>query len=378
MREMWNGFGDQLRRSFAERRYVILLFLLLGASWICMDVYRDLVVKDAPVAVLDFDNSSISRIILTHLSTARELRLVTPAPNSVEDAQDKLIRGELAAVVVIPSNLSSDLKKGRRASVLAAIDMSNILVGRNAYKAIRTIVATIGGGAQLTLVRKLGERKERVSAVVAPIVIDANFTFNPARNYVIYLIPGLLMFFLHVYVLILAASPYLVGEGRAAFGRRFGQAIGVWLVGLFLGWIFFYGLMRYVSIIPMASIGVVTLHLAIFLALDILLVATAMALIPNRLSALQAAILLGMLSLMFSGITWPTDMFPRWIAAVATVIPFTPFAKSFQMFLHYPVTLGETVGLLQGYAWQAIGFIGLTLGAVFVRGAWRRRKEAAA
>ena len=361
MRELLEGFKDQLNRIFREKRYIILLVLFIMACWICMDVYRDMVVKDIPVAVLDFDNSTISRTIITHLSVAREIKLVKPEIYSVEDARHLLTTGELAAVVVMPSSLSVNLKKGRRSKVLVAIDMSNILLGKNAYKAIRSVVGMVAGGAQVTMVRKLGERKERTSAVVAPIGIDANYTFNPARNYVIYLIPGLLMFLLHVYIVIMAASPYVTEHPTLTKFRRTGQLFAVWLVGMLFGFFLFYVLMRYVAIVPPSSFGTVAFHLGAFLVLDILMVTFIMNLLPNRLQALQTVLLLAMLSMMFSGITWPTDMFPQWIAVIAQIIPFTPFAKAFQMFLHYPVALEETAHLIQWYFWQAVGYGGLLL-----------------
>jgi ABC-type multidrug transport system permease subunit len=57
--------------------------------------------------------------------------------------------------------------------------------------------------------------------------------------------------------------------------------------------------------------------------------------------SMDLSVLLAMLSLTFSGITWPTDMFPGWIAAVSYAMPFRPFAQAFQIFIHGSVVLED-------------------------------------
>jgi ABC-2 type transport system permease protein len=84
-------------------------------------------------------------------------------------------------------------------------------------------------------------------------------------------------------------------------------------------------------------------------------------LIHTPFLVVEVVLVFGMLSLMFSGVTWPTDMFPKPLALVAYYNPFTPFAQAFQIFLHFPVTLKELSRTFVQFSHQALFFSALLL-----------------
>ena len=358
---------DQVVRVATTPRHLIMLVLLLGSSWITLDVYRDCVVKDLPVAVVDLDNSKISRTIREFLGAERDLSVdAGEGPASADEAQEALEQGRVKAVITIPEGLSRDVKRGRRAQVLLTVDGSNVLVGKNVFKAVSKAVGTVAAGAQLTLVSKLGERRERAMARVVPVAVAESLSFNPAVNYVTYVAPGLVFFFLHVYALLLASSVFLPGGPTRPAGRA-GALVTSFALTLGVGALLAWGFLPHVTVVPQSPPALVLAALAAFLAVDGLLAwAIAMA-VPTPMAGLQLTVVVGMLSLMLSGITWPLDMFPPPLAAFARVIPFTPFARGFQVFLHHPVGFAEVSPMFRALGLQAGAFAAVALAGRGVR-----------
>lgn len=335
------GGTGQLRRMFVVRRFRLMFLMLLVFAWLGMDIYAGLVVQRVPTVVVDLDGSHISRTIRSYLSTARELEIVGEPVTSPEQAEQMLIEGRVGAIVLLPSDLSSNVKKSKKGEVLVAVDGSNILTGRNAYKAIAKAVGTVGAGVQLNVVGKLGERKEHMMARVVPIAIEDHPSFNPSTNYAVYLSPVLVFFLLNVYVLLIVAALFLPGERPDGVLQTVGSMVTIFVIGTALGLLFLYGLLPRQHLWPGASPMVVTTMIAAWVAADIAMAAGLMLIVPGRMPPLELVVVLAMLALMLSGLTWPTDMFPAPLQALSSMIPFTPFARGLRVMLQQPATLGE-------------------------------------
>lgn len=372
------GITGQGRRMFVVRRFRIMFLLLLVFAWLGMDIYAGLVVQRIPTAVVDLDGSHISRTIRSYLSTARELEIVGEPVTSPEQAEKMLIDGRVGAIVLIPSDLSSNVKKAKKGEVVIAVDGSNILTGRNAYKAIAKAAGTVGAGVQLNVVGKLGERKEHMMARVVPIAIEDHPSFNPSTNYAVYLSPVLVFFLLNVYVLLIAASMFLPGERPEGVWETLGSVVTIQVIGTALGLAFLYVLLPRQHLWPAASPAMVTTMIAAWVAADIAMAAGLMLFIPARMPALELIVVLAMLALMLSGLTWPSDMFPAPLRALASTLPFTPFARSLRMMLQESATLAQLRPQLAQLGMQASVFGSMLVLGGTARGMvqWLRRRPA--
>ncbi len=302
-----------------------------------MDIYSGNVVMELPVAVIDNDNSSLSRTLIKFLDATREIKITQKGISLQQDAENMLLKGSVTAVLIIPDSFSSNIKKGKVSSPLIAIDGSNILTGKTVLRAVQKVAGTISAGITLNIVKKMGGRKESALAIVQPLTISDSVPFNPAANYSVYMAPGLAFFFLHVFILIMAASLFVPYEKPASFLAWIGASSAIFLHSFVAGMIFFYLFLPYASIFSASSFLITVSMLSIFIVLDILFAFMIGVLsFLNWMSGIQLSILFGMLSLMFSGITWPTDMFPSFFRQISFLIPFTFFAKGMRIFLHYP------------------------------------------
>ncbi len=318
-----------------------MTLLFLGASVLSIAIYAHTVISDLSIAIIDEDRSTVSRTIHRFIDATRELRVVEKQL-PLKEAEERLVTGDLAAVLVIPEDFSRLLKRGKEARLLLAVDGSNLLSGKTAQRTIEKVVKTVAAGIRLTTVRKMGEPRRTALARVLPVTISDNPLFNPAGNYAVYLVPALFFFFLHIWFLIVAASLPVARRTTEHPMFHLGERVALLCAAYLFSLVFIYGVMPSFGVFFESSVFIVMGMLFVFLVLDLFLVATVKALFPfNALLSLQVVILLGMLSLMFSGVTWPTDMFPEPIAKFSYLIPFTPFAKGMRIFLHYPVTIRD-------------------------------------
>lgn len=366
------GFVDGLRMLLGRPRFLVMLLLMLGAAWLGSSIYQRAVARDIPIAVLDFDGSSLSRALRNALDAAPELELVQRPIGSVQEAEELLHRGEIVGVFVIPDDMTVSLTRGARAHVQLAVDMSNIVTGRTALRAAQKIVATVGGAVQLEVTRKLGERREKALARVAPVAVDEHISFNPTTNYVIYIVPTAVFFFLHVYVLIAAASLFLPTTSVPGAFRKLGASLAIAVLSFGAGALFFYGLLPVQGVTAVSGPATLLGALGVLIAVDLLMAVAFAMVAPSPFLALEVTVVLGMLSMMLSGVTWPTDMFPGVLQQLADLIPLTPFAKAMRVFLHYETSFRELAPWLRVFLTQAALFGGLALVGGLLRWALSR------
>ncbi len=361
MGALLDGFVHQTRRLFTAPKHLLMLALLLLMSGATAEIYQGLVIRDVPVAVLDLDQSTSSRTVSRYIDATREVQVVQAPISCVEDAQELLTRGAVSAVVLIPPRFSSDLKHGREPRVLVAIDGSNIVIAKNVGKALSAAIGTVSAGTQINFARKLGQSEAGAMGAVLPISVDVNDTFNPANNYAVYIVPGATFFLLHVYAMLLFASVFLPEDASPGLAHRVGRMTAIGVTTLLLGIAFFLVLMPYARVTVQSSLGVAVSVLALFLLAEGLFATALARVLPGPLFAFQATIIVTMLALMLSGITWPTDMFPAPLQQFAAWVPFTAFARALRMFVHEPLQLPQLHNPLRQLGQQILLFLGLTI-----------------
>lgn len=358
MRAFIEHYLRQLRQLLETRKLRLLLLIFAGACALTGEIYREQVVRDLPIAVIDLDHSRTSRTARLFLDATPELRVVDPPPATAAEGEQRLVDGQLAGVVVLPADLSSDLKHGRKARVLVGVDMSNILVGRTSYRAIAKVITTVAAGAELSFLQKTGVPSRRALAQVLPVSTDERLAFNPAGSYALYMAPSVTFFFLNLLVTVLAGLAFLPPTAAKSPWELTARLAAVWTAGLIAGLALAYGLLPLDGVSNHSGAPLLVLSVAAFLAVDLLMVSALQALVPSPSLAFQVSILLGVLSLMLSGATFPVDAFAPAFQGLSSILPFTPFSRGLRIFFNHPTTVLEMSDAFLQLARQAALFAG--------------------
>ena len=350
------AFVRSLLLENGRPRNLLMLVILIATAWLMSDIYHFNTLSEIPISVLDFDQSQTSRTVSRYLDASTMISVSPERPQSLEEAKRLLITGKVAAIVLLPSDFSAMLKRGRQAEVLVASDMSNILTGRNVTTAISGVLGTVSAGIRIKLFEKMGEKEDRALARAVPSVSEDNYSFNAAKSYASYLVPGLMLFFLYVYMTLqnlrIVRSEESLTEKAAAF-------LGLIPHGVLLGLVFLYGFMPQQELTVHSAYGlVVVLLTAGFFTLSVFEIALKM-LFRKDIFVMQVSVFLAMLSLMFSGITWPTDMFPVPLQYLSSVLPFTPIAHGMRILVHFPADVADLSGVFSELSMQNFLFVAI-------------------
>jgi ABC-2 type transport system permease protein len=255
------------------------------------------------------------------------------------------------------------VKRGRRAQVLVAADLGNVLTGKTAQRAVARVLATVGAGVEMSVAEKLGIPPSAALARVLPITATDALPGNPGASYAPYAAPPFAFSFVQLLAFFLAwAVLWPAAPGRRA-AETLGRFAACLLVAEASGLAVAYGVLSLDGLWPASSFPVVALLLLCLVAADLLFAAALSAVLGRGLLAFQVTVLLGMLSLMLSGLTWPWDAIPAPLQAVAAAIPFTPFGRALRLFFPTRTSLAELAGPLGWMGLQAAGSAAALLAA---------------
>ncbi len=312
----------------------IILFTLLGY------IYSNRVVTDIPVAVVDADQSDMSRLIVRSLSANRTIS-INRSLNSVDQIQDGFRKGDIQAAVYIPDGLERRIKSGEGGTVTFYENATNLILGNLLLKSVVSTVRTISAGI---LVRKLeagGLSNLQAMDKTIPLRLHVHSLFNPAYNYENFLVPGLLPALLQMMVMLtavlLVSTEFTDGtfselaqiSGRNAIAVLTGKSIPYMLIftSIVLGTI---GILFPLFGIPVHGSLVILIGLFIYYNLAVFFLGFAVScLVHNRLFATEIAIFFSTPAFIFSGYTFPLWGMPKIHNIYAQILPSTHFISGY-------------------------------------------------
>lgn len=296
------------------------------------------VVGPLPVAVVDEDNSHLSRRLVSMIRATHETALVEEVTDMAE-ARSMLLSGEVVGVVEIADGFTRDILSGATATVVYYDSGTNISTASLSSKGVQTAVASFGVGVALQLAEMDGAMPDEAMAQAMPIGFTTYALFNPWLNYAYYVGPCF-----WVMVLIIASmlsTIYAVGTElryatsvewlRSANGSLLAGIMGklapttlvLWVLTAVVG-VLLFGLFG----VPMRGSWVVLITGA--MALIVAYQAVALAVVALTASFRLSLSLGGgysVLAFTFSGVTFPTMAMIGWVQPFTMLFPYTYFME---------------------------------------------------
>jgi ABC-2 type transport system permease protein len=357
-------------RFLLQDRSVLLLLLALPLLYpaVITFLYRQQQAVERPAAVVDLDNSALSRRLLVSLEATQELRFVA-RPASVEAGQRLLARREVELVVYVPEELSRDVKRGRMSEVRVFASSANLYTWGQAFPAVYEVVGALNAqlGAATLVRRGLSPRAALLRA--GPVRRVEHLLFHPTGGYARFLAVGVLLIVVQQLVVVslcfslgLRRERGLWDDGAARpWSRILGAALAhlpFWLAAAALivfgvlpaaGW---SGPSRWSSAVLFAAFVAAMAPVAVLSA----------SVMRTRVAALQLPMFFSVPLFMISGFTWPADQMPWAVRAVAALFPSTPALQALRV-------LSMKSGALSAVAPQLLWLLALALLWTAV-GAW--------
>ena len=186
-RTWWGTFSKVLTGLLDKPMWMMLLISLCVMSM----VYANRTVWDLPVAVVDQDHSTASRMLTRQLDATS--KVATVHYENLTDAEHDLALRKLFAVIIMPVDLEKKILAGQNIVIPVYGDATNRLANGQiqqdvlgAYQAILTQYNT-----DLLLSNGFSERQ--ASVVLSPMVGQTLDLFNPGISFAAIIFPGLLV-----------------------------------------------------------------------------------------------------------------------------------------------------------------------------------------
>ncbi len=316
----------------------VLLWLPLAVILFFAVFFSQEVVGALPIAVIDEDNSHLSRRLVSMLYATHEVSDICEVAD-ITEARTKLLSGEVVGVVEIPADFAKDILSGKSTEVVYYDSGTNISTSSLSAKGVQTTVTSFGVGVALQRAEIAGAMPDEAMAQVMPIAFATYGLFNPWLNYAYYVAPCF-----WAMILIIAAmlsTIYAVGSElryatsvewlRLANGSLVGALMGklapttlvLWLLVVVVGALLFgvFGAPMQGSWIVLVA-GTVALVIA-YQAVALFVVALT--------ASLRLSLSLGggysVLAFTFSGVTFPTMAMISWVQPFTMLFPYTYFMR---------------------------------------------------
>ncbi len=343
LKQFWSGVMNSARRE-RERIAIngeyrsVTMWLPLGVILFFAVFFSQEVVGSLPVAVVDEDNSHLSRRLVSMIRATHETALVEEVADMAE-ARSMLLAGEVVGVVEIADGFTRDVLSGATATVVYYDSGTNISTASLSSKGVQRAVASFGVGVALQRVEMEGVMPDEAMAQVMPIGFTTYALFNPWLNYAYYVGPCF-----WAMVLIIASmlsTIYAVGSElryatsvewlRSANGSLLAGIMGklapttliLWMLTAVVG-ILLFGLFG----VPMRGSRVVLIVGA--MALIVAYQAVALAVVALTASFRLSLSLGGgysVLAFTFSGVTFPTMAMIGWVQPFTMLFPYSYFME---------------------------------------------------
>lgn len=316
----------------------VLLWLPLEVILFFAVFFSQEVVGSLPVAVVDEDNSYLSRRLVSMLYSTHEIAMVEEVADMAE-ARKRLLSGDVVGVVEIPYDFSKKLLSGETVEVAYYDSGTNISTASLSAKGVQTAVTSFGVGVALQRAEIGGAMPDEAMAQTMPIGFSTYALFNPWLNYAYYVAPCF-----WVMILIIASmlsTIYAVGSElryatslewlRSANGSLVAGLIGklapatlvLWLLAVVVGTAIFalYGAPMRGSWVVLV-VGTMALIVA-YQSVAILVVALT--------ASFRLSLSLGggysVLAFTFSGVTFPTMAMFSAVQPLTMFFPYTYFMR---------------------------------------------------
>lgn len=202
MKELKNVLKDQGVLMFLV---IVPLAYPLLYSWI----YNNEVTREVPVAVVDMSHSHTSREFTRMLDASPDTKVAARC-KSLEEAKERVGRGEAYGVVYFPQDFQTKLNRMEQTHVGVYCDMSLMLAYKAIFQTCTAIQGNLNSRIQIELTGNATAREDELTT--RPLDLDEVPMFNNTAGYGNFIIPGVLI--------LIIQQTLLLGVGMAAGTAR--------------------------------------------------------------------------------------------------------------------------------------------------------------
>lgn len=300
-------------------------------------LYQSALVRQIPIAIIDNDNSVISRTVISSFGASPSFAINSYYTSLVE-AKEGMISGEVDGIIFIPKNFERDIKKGRQVHPVVFANGINVIKSNYIMSDATKIFKMISGGVLLKKFRSSGMTETQAMEIISPVRYDFQTLYNSNYSYSDFLVPALCVFVIFMSLSLAGATVFnseemdtgvLSSQPKFPVSSAFGRILPYLLVSavdamVVIGLIFpIFGITIRGSSIDLF------IYTFLFGITSVLLGMVISAIFKNVMMATQVVLFFTTPAFVFSGLTYPIWAMPDTHQIFANLIPYTHFLDGF-------------------------------------------------
>ena len=337
MSALLNVFRRELRRMTSRRIYFASCIVLPLFSLVFMaTIFGHGQMENLPVGVVDAEQTSLSRSIVRMVDATPELQVTKQYANETE-ARKAIQRKEIYGYLLIPSGIKS---------LCYYYHNAMLSVGGELHSTFETILKQVSVTPIVTEAVGLGESQTNITSFLVPVSEKEMVSYNPNRNYAIYLSQP--FFFVFLQVLLLLVTTYALGsESKFGTSDEWLQMakgnIGIAVIGKLLPYTFIFMVMGVLANVvffnwmkmPLpCSLWVMNGITILFILATQALALLLYAIFPVLSLIISVVSMIGSLGATLSGVTFPVTFMDTPVYWASFLFPIRHFVEVVQSLLY--------------------------------------------
>ena len=337
MSALLNVFRRELRRMTSRRIYFASCIVLPLFSLVFMaTIFGHGQMENLPVGVVDADQTYLSRSIVRMVDATPELQVTKQYANETE-ARKAIQRKEIYGYLLIPSGIKS---------LCYYYHNALLSVGGELHSTFETILKQVSVTPIVTEAVGLGESQTNITSFLIPVSEEEMVSYNPNRNYAIYLSQP--FFFVFLQVLLLLVTTYALGsESKFGTSDEWLQMakgnIGIAVIGKLLPYTFIFMVMGVLANVvffnwmkmPLpCSLWVMNGITMLFIMATQALALLLYAIFPVLSLIISVVSMIGSLGATLSGVTFPVNFMDTPVYWASFLFPIRHFVEVVQSLLY--------------------------------------------
>ncbi len=339
----WFSMADELKTIFRDKGALLILFLAVFAYPLVYSIaYKNNVVRDIPITIVDLDNTAASRQLIRVVGATKELA-VAQEVGSLNEAKQLFWDGDSKGVILIPEGFEKNLLKGFQTSLSVYCDASYFLIYKETLGGTIQASGTLSAGVEIKRLMAAGSGEEQAMQLRDPIPAKFYTLYNPAGSYGSYVMPGMILIILQQTLLIGIGMIGGAGKERRNNqefkpGERVRQGMFSVILGKGLAYFLIYipnsaftliYLSKWFGFPDKGSFTNVCILLIPYLFSVIFLGLMISMLFRRREHSIMALVFFSPIVLFLSGLSWPETSIPHLLNQLAHFFPSTSMIPAY-------------------------------------------------
>lgn len=331
---MLNILNLEINKIIQDRFLLFMYFIMpLFVGFFVYSTISKSIILDMSVGVVDLDNSSMSRSLIFDIDASSTIK-VTKQYGSIKEAKDDISTKEIYALLVIPKDFESDIKRYITPSVAVYYNTQLVFIGKNIQAALTLVFKN--KDVTLNFARNIVDSKNTTLALGKSIEFIPKIIslYNPNSNFSQFLLTAILpclwqLFTILCMISLVAYDKKDIGfiEGRVyrldSIYRHLGAKFLINTIIFFIWWLIMSYVFFALDYTDSGSFWILSINAIVTILAYNSIGLFIYALAGVHIRAISIAAFYAAPSLAFLGITYPLnsmDLFPTFWGSILPIM----------------------------------------------------------